>query len=141
MKQGIIYIAAPYTSHRATSAERGAEQHARFTVITRYAAAQMRDGWAVFSPITHGHPIWMHSGCELDASAAGWAEVNLAMLRASRSLHVLRLKGWERSTGLEDERRWWRGFGGRIPELLVDLEPHWFDSPMLQTYCMPDDHR
>lgn len=129
----IIYIASPYTSRRESEAERGAEQHARFTIVTRYAAALMREGWPVFSPITHGHPIWLASSCELDPTVDGWALINDEMMRAAWFVHVVTIKGWDQSRGVRLEREWFRKRG--VIEQLVDLPHEYFDSELLLTYC------
>ena len=61
------------------------------------------------------------------------------MMRAASFCHLLRLKGWEHSKGLDYEIRWFNERG--VAAQTVDLAPHWYDSPMLQAYCMPDDYR
>ena len=129
----IIYIASPYTSRRESEAERGAEQHARFTIVTRYAAALMREGWPVFSPITHGHPIWLASLTQLDASAEAWASVNTAMMRQCESCHVLAIKGWNTSRGVRAERDWFEE--NIITPQIVPLPACWFNTEILRVYC------
>ena len=118
----IAYIAAPYTSHATGYRQRHFEQSNRAAVVTRYAAlVKLQERIEVFSPITHGHALWMASGCELGFTARDWADVNGAMIEASTELRVLRLRGWEDSRGLAAEIA---VFGRR------GIAPVWIDLPL-----------
>lgn len=118
----IIYIAGPYTSHATGYRTQLLEQTCRAAVVSRYAAIiKHKLGVEVFSPITHGHAIWMAGGCELDHTARGWETVNRAMMDASTALHVLRLRGWEHSTGLRAEIDYFAERG---------IAPQWVDVPV-----------
>lgn len=70
----------------------------RFRIVTRVAGQLIAKGIYVFSPITHNVPILRHAGV-----AAGWKEwqnFDLAVLERCNRLYVLKLEGWERSTGV-----------------------------------------
>lgn len=122
MKQRMIYIAGPYTSKATGYRTQLYEQGMRANVITRYAALLMEQhGVAVFSPVTHGHAIWMASGCELGRDAAAWAAVNDPIMALCNEIHVLRLRGWDASVGVKREIDYFAGRG---------IAPQWVDVPL-----------
>lgn len=131
----MIYLASPYTSRHTGAHARQMEQHARFTIVTRYAAHLKQQGLDVFSPITHGHPIYLASLTALDPSAAGWEAVNAAMMAASDACTVLAIKGWAQSSGVRAEIQAFEARG--IAPKVVPLPACWFDTVMLKTYCQP----
>lgn len=117
----IAYIAGPYTSHATGYRTQLLEQCQRAAVLTRYAAElKLAARITVLSPVTHGHAIWMASGCELGRTALDWAEENDALIRAATEIHVLRLRGWQDSRGLRVELELFRRRG---------IDPIWVDLP------------
>lgn len=131
----IIYIAGPYTSHATGYRTQNLEQGSRANVLTRYAATLMEEGWAVFSPVTHGHAIWMASGCALGRTAAAWADVNDPIMALCTEIHVVRIRGWDRSVGV---RREIEHFAQRmIAPLFVDLPVEFYRDARERLACHP----
>ncbi|MHC4708471.1 MAG: DUF1937 family protein [Planctomycetota bacterium] len=91
----MIYLASNY-SHPdpVVMDDRAAEAQ-------RASAHFLKQGFPIFSPIAHWHPIAKSYG--LPREYAFWKTYNLAMLRASRELWVLTLDGWKESRGVTDE--------------------------------------
>jgi hypothetical protein len=92
----LIYLASPYSN-----ADPAVEQ-ARFDAVCRAAAALMRQGLLVFSPIAHSHPI-ARFGLPTDWSF--WQRYDSAFLAQCDELWVLMLPGWDRSVGVRAEVR------------------------------------
>ena len=109
----IIYLGSPYTD---PSPEIRA---ARAEMASRAAAYLMQQGFAVFSPITHGHAIAEHLPSELLHSHEFWMAQCLPFLDRSHALVILPFPGWGRSRGLAFERR--RAEDLNIPELFMPL--------------------
>jgi hypothetical protein len=96
MKQ-LTYLASPY-SHDDPEV-----RHRRFEIVCEYAARLISAGDPTFSPIVHGHPIFL-KGCGTQGWDT-WGKIDEAILRVSRRMLVLRLPGWELSHGIENEIR------------------------------------
>lgn len=90
----MIYLASPY-SHPDP-----AIRQQRYEAVCIAAAALMRNGVYVFSPIAHSHGIAAH-GLGLDWAA--WAKYDRDMLGRCDALWVLILDGWDASTGIAGE--------------------------------------
>lgn len=121
MSKRVAYVASCYSSHATGYRTQLFEQCQRAAVITRYAAElKLAARIAVLSPVTHGHAIWMASGCELGRTALDWAEENDVLIRAATEIHVLRLRGWQDSLGLRVELELFRRRG---------IDPIWVDLP------------
>ncbi len=132
-----IYIAGPYTSHATGLATRYAEQCQRAAVLTRYAAEVMfTSHLAVFSPISHGHALWLASGCTLGRDAKAWAAVNDPIMALCQSVHVVRLKGWEASVGVKREIDHFTQRG--IVPIYVDLPVHFYKHRRELFHCHPE---
>jgi len=93
----MLYLAVPYSHPEA------GVRHDRFVKVNLAAAALMRQGFLVFSPISHGHPIC--SAGALPGSWQYWENVSRAILQLCKLLIVLQLDGWEDSTGVVNEIR------------------------------------
>lgn len=92
-----IYLTCPYThDEQEVMLERTKES-------TRVAAELMMDGYNVFSPLTHSHPIseWMPHEYQTDADF--WLERDLEFMELTDELFVLCLDGWKESTGVARE--------------------------------------
>jgi len=91
----VIYLACPY-SHVDPEVSRR-----RYVQVTHAAYRLMVQGWTVFSPITHSHPIekitGTHQGWEF------WEAQDLPILRKSDVLGILCLEGWQYSKGVKAE--------------------------------------
>jgi hypothetical protein len=92
----MIYLASPYSHPDAIVRE------ARFQAICRAAAALIRSGQHVFSPIAHSHPIAAYG---LPTDWAFWESAALAHLETSAEVVVLTLDGWQESVGVAAELR------------------------------------
>jgi hypothetical protein len=107
----MIYLASPY-SHPDP-----AVRQKRFEAACRAAAALLRAGVSVFSPIAHSHPIAQHG---VPGTWEFWQQIDREYLLHCRAVVVLRLPGWVTSVGVQAEidlaRRW------GIPVIEVDAE-------------------
>lgn len=91
----MIYLASPY-SHVRPEIRDG-----RFRRVCEVAAKLMAAGHLIFSPIAHTHPIAMAG--VLPTSWVYWSSFDTEMLRSCEQLWVLKLDGWEDSTGVRAE--------------------------------------
>jgi hypothetical protein len=90
----MIYLASPYTHPDARVRE------ARFEQACRAAAALIRAGVAVFSPVAHSHPI-AHFG--VPTTWEYWSHIDREYLARSEVLAILTLPGWRESVGVTAE--------------------------------------
>lgn len=95
MTKSLIYLAVPY-SHPDTSV-----RDQRFEAVNRVAARLMREGYHIFSPISHTHPIAMAG--DLPTGWDFWEKYDTAILQCCQKLIVLRLDGWQQSAGVRGE--------------------------------------
>ncbi len=90
-----IYLATPYSDPDP------AIQQSRFEVVNRVAGDLMREGFLVFSPITHCHSIALVS--DLPKDWKFWKEIDLAFILWVDEVYVLRQDGWKESIGVTAE--------------------------------------
>jgi len=90
----MIYLASPYSDPDPTVREQ------RFEAACAMAAAMLRVGQAVFSPIVHSHPLVAYG---LPTDWAFWQRVDVEHLRRCDGVAVLMLDGWDRSSGVREE--------------------------------------
>lgn len=90
-----IYLAAPYT-HKDKAVVLD-----RVSRINKKAAALMREGHIVFSPISHSHPIAVEN--ELPTTFEYWRKMNHSFIDWCDTVFVLQLDGWGQSIGVKDE--------------------------------------
>ena len=95
MKKKLIYLAVPY-SH----SERKVREQ-RYNEVTQFAGELLKQGYFVYSPITHSHPIAYH--VDLPKEFQFWRDYCLEMLRRCDELWVLCLPGWKESEGVMAE--------------------------------------
>lgn len=88
----MIYLATPYSHDDAEVREH------RFAMAAEIAAAIIRSGTMVFSPICHSHPIAEIGGLGLGWES--WREFDLKMLEVCDELWVAKIDGWELSNGV-----------------------------------------
>lgn len=98
----MIYLASPFTHPDADVRER------RFQEACRAAAALMRAGLTVFSPIAHSVPIARFG---LPTNWEFWSQVDRDYLSRCDLLAVLTLPGWRESVGVTAEIEFAREFG------------------------------
>lgn len=111
MSEQIIYLASPYT-HEDTSVKRR-----RFELASKAAAALMRFGHVVFSPIAMTHPMALYG--DMTGAWAFWERFDTAFVNVCDELWVLQLDGWDRSVGVTAEIELARKMGKTI----VYLDP------------------
>jgi hypothetical protein len=91
----ISYLAGPYSSTQIHIRDR------RYHQIAFVAAALIRRGELIYSPITAHH----HIACDYDlpGDADYWLRQNLAFLSRCGKMYVLQLDGWKESEGVRRE--------------------------------------
>jgi hypothetical protein len=105
-KLGIIYLAGPYT-HPLPGIRK-----ARFESITRAAAKLIEQGRIVYSPLTMTHPIDLVLAQEGQTLGSDyWVRFDEAFMAFCVEIVVLRLSGWERSSGVGRELAYFRERG------------------------------
>ncbi|WP_313666278.1 DUF1937 family protein [Shinella sp.] len=90
---GYVYLGSPYSKYEA-----GHDAAAR--VVADSAAALMRRGLVIYSPIAHGHAIAVH-GLPLDWGF--WKKQCQPLIDGAAGLIVLTMAGWQESVGLQYE--------------------------------------
>lgn len=101
----MIYLASPY-SHPDPSVR----EH-RYHAACRAAAAMLRDGYVVFSPIVHSHPLVAFG---LPTAWSAWERIDRAYLERCDEVMVLMLDGWEASVGVRAEIDIARALGKQV---------------------------
>lgn len=91
----LIYLACPY-NHPDKDI-----RHQRFIAVNKAAGKLMKEGYVVFSPISHTHPIAVE--CELPKGWEYWENFDRAYLSCSHKLIVLCIDGWKESIGVTAE--------------------------------------
>ena len=91
----LIYLASPYSSK-----ETGVEQ-SRFEIVCKVAAKLLAEGKYVFSPIAHTHPIALAG--KLPGNWEFWEGYDRALIKCCQKLIVVKISGWEESTGVNAE--------------------------------------
>lgn len=92
-----VYLACPYTSPSPEESER------RMEAASVQAAELMREGYAVFSPITHGHKIADYLPDALVMDHDFWMRQCIPFLSMCDIVAVLCLPGWNTSMGVQRE--------------------------------------
>jgi hypothetical protein len=95
VKKEITYLAVPYTHKNPKIIEK------RFIIVNKIAAILMNEGYHIFSPISHSHPIALAG--KLPTQWEYWGQYDRAFLKCSKNLIVLKLDGWKKSTGVQAE--------------------------------------
>ena len=94
----IIYLGCPYTHSDPKVREE------RFEKATRAAAHLIEKGHIVYSPITMTHPIDLVLAAEGDTlGSAYWVAFDQAFMECCAEMLVLKLDGWEQSSGIQRE--------------------------------------
>lgn len=91
----LVYLACPY-SHPDP-----AVREVRFQMVNRAAGELIRQGRAVFSPISMCHPIAQET--KLPGDWQTWKAFDEAFISASSALIVLLIPGWRESEGVRGE--------------------------------------
>lgn len=90
---GYVYLGSPYSKYEA-----GHDAAAR--VVADSAAALMRRGLVIYSPIAHGHAIAAHG---LPLKWGFWKKQCQPLIDCAAGLIVLTMAGWQESVGLQYE--------------------------------------
>jgi hypothetical protein len=112
----IIYLAGPYSNDapRHPKGDASAEKRlARFNAITEAARQLIEQGKIVYSPLTMTHPIAVRM--KNDPGSAFWVSFDEAFMVHCRRLIVLKLPGWDASSGIIREIEFFR-YRGVAPE-------------------------
>jgi len=110
METRTIYLGVPYT---------GMEEES-FIAVNKAAAILMKEhGHVVFSPISQNHPIAKQEGLPTDW--AWWKKFDDVFIAMCDYLYVLKLDGWEDSTGLTAEIKLAKELGKTIVYLEKDF--------------------
>lgn len=92
----LIYLASPYSAPTEYKKTR------RFKQVCKKAAELMEQGNLVFCPIAHSHPI-EKIGMPDIKSGDWWLQQDYAVLKHCSKLVVYKMKGWEKSYGVNKE--------------------------------------
>src|SRR5262249_10263811 len=106
MNGTIVYLGAPYTHPSAQV------RLARFESVTRAAAQLIATGRIVYSPLTMTHPIDLV--LTKDGGTLGsdyWVKFDEAFMEFCSEMIVLKLRGWELSSGVTREIAFFKGRG------------------------------
>lgn len=101
MKPELIYLACPYSYKDSDPAKVLAVKEERFQAVNKVGARLMAEGKYIFSPISHTHPIAMAGS--LPGGWDYWEGYDRRMLVCCDRIIVLKLPGWEQSTGVQAE--------------------------------------
>lgn len=111
----MIYISSPYSDENTEVRE------ARFLAVCKYAARLVRDGFIVFCPIAHSHPICVHGGVGNEHET--WLSQDLFFAQQAKEMHVLQLPGWDKSVGVRREILYAQSKDLRV--VYVEAEEYW----------------
>ncbi len=106
----MIYLATPYSKYH-----RGQDE--AFIAAAQIAAHLIEQGEQVFSPIVHGHPLAIYGGLA-QFDAALWERINKPYLEWCDELYVATMPGWQESTGVAHEIKYFADNG--LPIANVD---------------------
>jgi hypothetical protein len=96
-----IYLAAPYSNGNTASK---AERIAYFHLVNKAAGVLMASGLSVYSPISQGHVVEPHiNDLGYNTTHAWWIEKCMPFLMQAQAVYVLMVKGWETSSGVQQE--------------------------------------
>ena len=91
----LTYLAIPYSSDNALIREY------RFQLANKIAAKLMNNGYLVFSPISHTHPIAIAGNLPKDWEY--WKNFDKAYLNYCHKIIIIMAEGWKESKGVQGE--------------------------------------
>ena len=104
---GLVYLAIPYSSgaiDRSVSPSELAEiKQRRFEIANKVTADLLRQGYIVFSPISHSHPIALQE--KLPGEFAFWQKYCETVISRCNLVLITKILGWEDSIGVTAEIR------------------------------------
>jgi hypothetical protein len=108
-KTKIIYLACPYTDASFEVRER------RFRAATDAAARLIKEGYVVFSPVTMTHPIDIALAGEGNTLGSEfWVRFDEAFMEFCSEMAILKLEGWDASSGIARELHFFESRGRPI---------------------------
>jgi len=90
-----IYLASPYTHSDPQVMEE------RYLAVCLKAAQLAKEGYYVYSPIVHWHPVAKLYGLPRDWEF--WKRLDRESIQLMDEVWILKLEGWSISAGLENE--------------------------------------
>ncbi len=102
-KGELIYLACPY-SHKDPRV-----REERFNQVNKVASGLMSEGFYIFSPISHTHPIALEGKLPLEWEF--WEGYDTSIIKHCKCVLVLQLDGWKESTGVQSEIKIAEKFG------------------------------
>jgi len=96
-----VYLACPYSSFSKNIFLDRFIKWRRFRKVSKKAGELMDQGYIVFSPLSHSHPI-QKLRKEVDAWKF-WKRQDFSFILWCDEFHILCLEGWEYSKGIRDE--------------------------------------
>ena len=92
----LVYLASPYSAPTANKRTR------RFKQVCKKAAELMSNGYKVFCPIAHSHPIEI-IGMPKMQTGDWWLQRDFAILEHCSKMVVYKMQGWDKSYGVKKE--------------------------------------
>jgi hypothetical protein len=104
----LAYLATCYTVWKDD-----AGIHNAYVDAAKITGALMKQGYKVYSPIVHGHPVSLYANVDpLDHSF--WLDYDRTMLTKCDVLLVAKMKDWEKSKGIAFEIEFFKKVGKPI---------------------------
>lgn len=91
----MIFISAPYSHVDKAVTE------ARLKQVANYCANLIRSGKTAVSPLLYGHTILQY--VNIGSDYVSWRKFCVEVLSNCIEMHVLKIEGWQESTGVADE--------------------------------------
>ena len=106
-KRQLIYLATPYTClGRKSLAVRERIEGERFRVVTEVSILMFKRGLILYSPSTQSHTqkhIALGMGFSLEGDWLFWSKFDLSVLSFCTDLYILKVPGWDTSSGVQGE--------------------------------------
>lgn len=93
----MIYLASPYSHPDPKVRQR------RFEEVCVKAAELMKEGFVVFCPIAHTHPLTEYTDILAQKDHGFWLAQDFMFLKNCRLLFVYMIPGWKESYGVNAE--------------------------------------
>lgn len=111
----MIYLASPYSHTDPVIRDQRAKAAANATIDLIFIHRL-----TVFSPIVHGHFLWV-ANSNLPTDAKAWGRFNNDFIFLADELYVLCLEGWDVSIGVAEEIELAEKLGRPVRYLNPDL--------------------
>jgi hypothetical protein len=103
---GFMYLATPYTKYPD-----GTE--AAFKLACQVAAKLVDAGFSIYCPIAHTHPIAQYTKADpLDSTF--WIKADRPLMTAAKELWVVKMQGWQESSGIAAEINYFTEMNKRV---------------------------